>query len=187
MNKKQPKQRWEILKDLVDEVKATKVAEIGVFEGITTKYLIKNCSIDTYLLVDPYTHKPFSKFYSSLYDELKGCNVSFFKMTSEQAAPIIKDGSLDLVFIDGLHDFDNVTLDINLWLPKVRLGGILCGHDYGQKSIYPPVGKTAIIEITEAVDKFFGADNVELAPDIVGYNSKRKEDQKRSVWIYHVK
>ena len=186
MNKIQ--QRYETVRDLINELNAINIAEIGVFEGETTKFILKNCSqIKTFLLVDPYDSKPYSKYYSPLYDELKGRNVSFFKMTSEQAAPIIKDGSLDLVFIDGLHDFDNVTLDINLWLPKVRSGGILCGHDYGQKSIYPPVGKTAIIEVTEAVDKIFGADNIDFVLDVVGVNSKRKEDQKRSVWIYHVK
>ena len=28
------------------------------------------------------------------------------------------------------HDFDNVMLDIISWVPKVKIGGIVAGHDY---------------------------------------------------------
>jgi hypothetical protein len=42
----------------------------------------------------------------------------------------IPDGSLDFVYIDGLHDFEAVILDIVYWSRKVRSGGIVSGHDY---------------------------------------------------------
>ena len=41
-----------------------------------------------------------------------------------------KDRSLDFVYIDGLHDFDNVMMDLIGWNRKVRSGGIISGHDY---------------------------------------------------------
>lgn len=41
------------------------------------------------------------------------------------------DGSLDFVFIDGDHEYDGVMADIRAWLPKVRKGGVIAGHDYG--------------------------------------------------------
>lgn len=50
-------------------------------------------------------------------------------MTSRDAAEIFPDRFLDLVFIDGDHSYDAVREDILLWRPKVREGGILCGHD----------------------------------------------------------
>lgn len=50
-------------------------------------------------------------------------------MTSKEAAEIFPDRFLDLVFIDGDHSRDAVREDICLWSPKVRHGGILCGHD----------------------------------------------------------
>lgn len=51
------------------------------------------------------------------------------KMTSSDAAKIIEDGSIDLVFIDGDHSYASAIEDISLWKSKVREGGILCGHD----------------------------------------------------------
>jgi len=50
-------------------------------------------------------------------------------MTSKEAAEIFSDRFLDLAFIDGDHSYDAVREDIRLWSPKVRVGGILCGHD----------------------------------------------------------
>jgi hypothetical protein len=36
----------------------------------------------------------------------------------------------DVVFIDAAHDYDNVRADIVHWSPQVKIGGMLCGHDY---------------------------------------------------------
>jgi cephalosporin hydroxylase len=41
-----------------------------------------------------------------------------------------EDNSLDFVFIDASHDYQSVKQDIEAWLPKVRSGGIIAGHDY---------------------------------------------------------
>lgn len=49
---------------------------------------------------------------------------------SDLAAPQFEDESLDFVYIDGNHSFEAVTLDLALWFPKVRRGGIFSGHDY---------------------------------------------------------
>ena len=38
--------------------------------------------------------------------------------------------SLDFVYIDAAHDFDNVMMDIIEWGRRVRVGGIISGHDY---------------------------------------------------------
>lgn len=52
------------------------------------------------------------------------------RMTSLAAAAIYADNSLDFVFIDAQHDYDSVRADILAWWPKVKLGGIIAGHDY---------------------------------------------------------
>ncbi len=41
----------------------------------------------------------------------------------------IPDNSLDLCFIDADHRYKSVYKDIELCLPKVKKGGIICGHD----------------------------------------------------------
>lgn len=40
-----------------------------------------------------------------------------------------KDNSLDMIFIDGDHRYNSVMEDIEICWPKVKKGGILCGHD----------------------------------------------------------
>ncbi|MFC1940398.1 class I SAM-dependent methyltransferase [Chloroflexota bacterium] len=50
-------------------------------------------------------------------------------MSSRDAAAITSEHIFDLVFIDGSHSYDETISDIDLWLPKVTVGGILCGHD----------------------------------------------------------
>lgn len=49
---------------------------------------------------------------------------------SSGAVKEIEDGSLDFVFIDGDHSYLAVKNDIEIWYPKVKLGGWIMGHDY---------------------------------------------------------
>jgi predicted O-methyltransferase YrrM len=51
-------------------------------------------------------------------------------MTTNEAVKLFDDESLDAVFIDADHSYEAVKLDIQNWMPKVRRGGILAGHDY---------------------------------------------------------
>ena len=50
-------------------------------------------------------------------------------MASEDAARIMRDAAFDLVFIDADHSYAATLQDIRAWLPKVKPGGTLCGHD----------------------------------------------------------
>jgi predicted O-methyltransferase YrrM len=49
--------------------------------------------------------------------------------SSNEAAPLLADGSFDLVFIDADHSYRAVKEDVAAWRSKVRAGGIICGHD----------------------------------------------------------
>ena len=46
----------------------------------------------------------------------------------EQAA-FFDDNTLDFCFIDAGHDKESVLKDLKAWYPKVRVGGVLAGHD----------------------------------------------------------
>ena len=51
-----------------------------------------------------------------------------------------EDKSLDFIFIDAAHDYDNVFADITEWHKKLKPNGIIAGHDY---SWCDPVKKAA--------------------------------------------
>ncbi len=74
------------------------------------------------------------------------------RMTSKEAAEIFPDAYLDMVYIDAIHTFEHVYADIGYWLPKVRKGGIIAGHDYGDE---------VWVEVKDAVHKWFG-DDIEI-------------------------
>jgi predicted O-methyltransferase YrrM len=62
---------------------------------------------------------------------------------NEKAAPFCEE-PVDLVFIDTSHTNPDDWNVIEFWLPKIRKGGTICGHDYyngidGQPIHYPDV------------------------------------------------
>lgn len=56
------------------------------------------------------------------------------KETSPEAADSYEDGSLDFVWIDALHTYEHSRADILAWLPKIRHGGYIGGHDYAEEN-----------------------------------------------------
>jgi len=69
------------------------------------------------------------------------------KMTSLDAAKLYEDASLDFVFIDASHEYEDVKNDINAWLPKVKMGGVIAGHDYPWESVAKAVHEVLADEI----------------------------------------
>ena len=59
-----------------------------------------------------------------------GCEVELLQTTSDLAAPELLDGSAELIYVDGWHSEDVVSVDLVTYWPKVRRGGLLAGHDY---------------------------------------------------------
>jgi predicted O-methyltransferase YrrM len=51
------------------------------------------------------------------------------RMDSLEASKLYANKSLDFVFIDASHEYEDIKNDIIHWLPKVKIGGILAGHD----------------------------------------------------------
>ena len=63
------------------------------------------------------------------------------KLPSVFASTLYTDKSLDFVFIDADHRYEGVLADIKAWLPKVRDGGIIAGHDYDWEGVFKAVNE----------------------------------------------
>lgn len=72
------------------------------------------------------------------------CNhfVELIKSDSSAAASLFENESLDFVFIDGNHWYDYVKKDIEAWLPKIKKGGMISGHDYQEAGVSTAVRET---------------------------------------------
>ena len=71
------------------------------------------------------------------------------RMSSKEAATKFEDSSLDFVFVDASHQYEDVCEDIDIWIPKVKSGGFLAGHDYQQS--FPGVIKA----VNEKINGFY--------------------------------
>jgi predicted O-methyltransferase YrrM len=56
-------------------------------------------------------------------------------MPSIEYVKLVKDQSIDFIYIDGNHQYSSVKEDILAWLPKIKNGGIISGHDYSWPSV----------------------------------------------------
>lgn len=57
-------------------------------------------------------------------------NCKLLRMSSLDAARKVVDASLDFVYLDGDHDLTDSINDLQAWSKKVRVGGIIAGHDF---------------------------------------------------------
>lgn len=71
----------------------------------------------------------FNQFKKNMYDVGLWSRVKPMVMSSGEAARIIADGVADMVFLDADHRYREAKNDIEIWLPKVKRNGIICGHD----------------------------------------------------------
>lgn len=157
------KRRWQILADIISENNFKLIVEVGVFEGQTCMYILQNInSVTHYYAVDLIVHE--NVLNMSFIDS----RLNIVNLSSLDASKQFNDNSIDLIFIDANHEFVHVYEDIISWLPKLRDGGIICGHDLHE--LHPSVIK--------AVNMIFGE---------IGYYVIAEKDQNNrniiGVWI----
>jgi len=56
--------------------------------------------------------------------------VRVIALPSTDAIGLYADESISFLFIDANHDYEHVKEDIKMWLPKIKAGGVIAGHDY---------------------------------------------------------
>lgn len=137
--------RWlpgEDIPEIIKGIENPVGVEIGVAEGTTTEYLLqtlptlKLSGVDSYpVYIDwndtqpngekNYTEmlnkvQPYLDRYEHLYED------------SDNAVSEFDDESLDFVFIDGLHTYNQVLKDCQNYYPKIKKGGFIIGHDFAR-------------------------------------------------------
>jgi predicted O-methyltransferase YrrM len=80
-----------------------------------------------------------------------GNYITPLQMTSAEAAETFADSSVDAVFIDADHSHRAVKIDLAAWVPKLKAGCIIAGHDY-----YASNGPAHCVGVKRAVDEAFG-------------------------------
>lgn len=125
---------------LIKNLKNPVGVEIGAAEGFTTEFLLESNESLQLTSIDPFvayidwngnsleretTYKEFVKR-----TERFGSRIKLIRKFSDDAIDDIPDNSLDFIFIDGLHTYDQVTKDMQNYYSKVKVGGIFAGHDY---------------------------------------------------------
>ena len=123
---------------LLNEIPEGKIkgVEIGTAAGKNAIRMLDYCDRLELVCVD--IDKPIAM---SVIINIYGERVRFIKEFSVKAAEDFPDGYFDYVYIDGAHDAENVFQDIKAWYPKLRMGGILAGHDWWLKSVQEGVSK----------------------------------------------
>lgn len=166
-----------VLADIINKHNIHIFAEIGVWKFKMVKKLMIDPSvtrtIKEYWAIDPYRQIPeytdscqdkamrkmgqikqdqWDNIYCSVCKYLLWFHqVKLLRLSSRKASKLFRKYRkpyFDMVFIDAIHTYEAMKEDVSLWMPLVKEGGILSGHDYGS---YPGV--------TQAID--------ELLPDAI--------------------
>ena len=134
-------------------------AEIGVFWGETFFYLLDNLPDLKLIGVDlwkpvtwgdksdegyrEYSEFPMEKYYRDVITRAKNYNerAIIYKEDSVKAADKEIDRSLSFIFIDGDHTKEGVERDLLAWMPKIKPGGYLMGHDIHMPGVKAVVDK----------------------------------------------
>ncbi|MDH3741351.1 MAG: class I SAM-dependent methyltransferase [Hyphomicrobiales bacterium] len=150
-----PHERLEFWTDLLNEVNAENVAEVGVFKGDFAEAVLRQCAgVKSYAMIDPWRNLPdwnkpanlsqinFDEVYDTAMNKTSFAKdkITVHRDTTKSCSAKIKDRSLDFVYIDGDHTLRGITIDLLLMYQKVKNGGLIGGDDF-TRSIWQHEGK----------------------------------------------
>ncbi len=137
----------ESLAKLMGEIGYKVGAEIGVWRGAYSEILCRSISGLKIKCVDPWltfrrnSQRRMEERFARTRHRLRYFDVEIIRKPSMEAVREVLDNSLDFVYIDAMHEFEPVILDLIYWNPKVRVGGMVAGHDYSPPKWYNGVVK----------------------------------------------
>lgn len=148
-------------------------AEIGVWKGQFSNFLLSKWKGEKLYSIDPWKSFSSEEYpddmninqteFDGIHNEVKnllskfGDRSEIIRKDSVTASKIFEDNFLDFAYLDGRHHYEGVKEDIEFWFPKVKKGGILCGHDY----LNTVIGETHF-GVKDAVDEFATSNNLKV-------------------------
>lgn len=161
--------------------------EVGVERGLYSEVLLKAIpdlhlySIDAWTAYSGYRdhllQSQMDKLYQEATDRLtpyKNRNY-IIKAFSVDAAKQFPEEHFDFVYLDGNHAFKQVIDDIYAWYPKVKVGGILAGHDYIKRR-----DQRYMMDVIPAVNTFVGVMGIKPL-FVLGRKAKIEGEARESV------
>lgn len=148
----------DLIKELGDNSDKTMI-EIGSFVGESTVIFAK--SFKKVIAIDPFLegYDPqdptsylfeFDNVYQTYLDRITVySNIETIVDTSDNAVKELVGKEFDFIYLDGLHTYDGVKTDITNYLPLVKKGGVIGGHDYTNQIPH-------LVGVYEAVNEMFG-------------------------------
>lgn len=126
--------RYDIIQACLDRLKKKKGKVNYVEIGVQTGLCFFKIKADKKVAVDPNFIIKRTKKIRAYIKNLSNFNNEFFELTSDeffaQKSDYIRSiGGIDLIFIDGLHQHDQVVIDIENSLTLLNTGGIILLHD----------------------------------------------------------
>lgn len=117
------------LKELAEEniSKTMTVCEVGSYEGISSVLLSHYCK--KLYCVDIFSEEKYENTFDKNIANFSN-NVEKIKSLSKDALDLFEDKSLDVVYVDASHDYENALFDIANWKNKIKNNGLMSGHDY---------------------------------------------------------
>ena len=136
------------------------VLEIGSAEGNTSEYYLDLNKDLRLVSVDPYMdyldwNGNYLQGRGNIYENYMNRMARFgdrfqqIRKTSDDAVTDFVKDQFDVIFIDGLHTYDQLIKDCHNYYDKVKTGGVFGGHDY---NVIPEVNK-AVKEYAAIVGK----------------------------------
>jgi predicted O-methyltransferase YrrM len=127
--------------DLVAELRPKKLVELGTHTGLSffcfCQAVAENNIDGTCYAIDTWTgDKHAGSYANTIYQSVDDHVRDYYRgiaylmrMTFDEASPHFDANSLDILHIDGLHTYDAVKQDFEVWYEKVAPGGIILFHD----------------------------------------------------------
>ena len=160
---------YHVIPGLIKKHNYKDILEIGVFCGGHAQKILE-CGNINLTGIDPYqmytpgmprldSQSDFDILYNltmnrlSIESDKHDCMINHYRMTSDESFEKLKGKIFDVVFIDGLHTYEQLTKDLNNYSLIIRKGGVIACHDYNHPT-FP--------DLTVAIDEFVKKNNANL-------------------------